>query len=293
MNYKSYGNSIRAWLISFSTLLGFIASPCWADMTTKVGISGGLELFREKEFVGTAVKETGNRYIATAFLDNGGKYDINTTLLYHLEASTYLGQIDYNGRTQSSIPSQNNLPLSSKTDYLGGQAEGILGYRFKISGSPHAIELLGGLGIDTWRRDIHDSTASNGTPTSGITESYNVYYGKIALGYSGMLHNWHSHLIIGFKEPLKIIEHVNLIRAGYDNNVTLHPGNRYSGFIKVEFEPQLKDGKTGNWIISVYYDGYRFDPSDSKPATLNGVSNQTSQPETHIDVYGLQIGYRF
>ena len=78
MNYKSYGNSIRAWLISFSTLLGFIASPCWADMTTKVGISGGLELFREKEFVGTAVKETGNRYIATAFLDNGGKYDINT-----------------------------------------------------------------------------------------------------------------------------------------------------------------------------------------------------------------------
>ena len=140
MNYKTHGNTFRAWLIFVSTLVGFIALPCWADMTTKVGISGGLELFREKEFVGTAVKETGNRYIATGFLDNGGKYDINTTLLYHIEASTYLGQVDYNGRTQSSNPLQNNLPLSSKTDYLGGRAEGILGYRFKISDSPHAIE---------------------------------------------------------------------------------------------------------------------------------------------------------
>ena len=80
---------------------------------------------------------------------------------------------------------------------------------------------------------------------------------------------------------------------GYDSDLTLSPGNTFSGFIKLQLEPQSIDNKPGNLVINVYYDSFRFDPSKAKTVTRNGSPVQVWQPETHMDILGLQLGYRF
>lgn len=279
------------------SLMIFSPSISTAAPAMSFGLSGGLESFQLKEFSSTGtrlVSETGNRFVATTFLDNNKRYDPDISLLYHLEAAAYLGQVNYDGQSQSLDPAQNNLPVNSETDYQGGRAEGLLGYRFKPSIIRHDIELMGGLGVDGWSRRIQDGTASNGSLVSGIKETYRAYYGKVALGFTDLFSSTlHSNLLFGLKLPFSINEEINLRNLGYDNDISLSPGNTYSGFIKLVLEPQPKKEKSGNLIFSAYYDGFRFDPSKSKTVTRNGSPIQIWQPETHIDVFGVQIGYRF
>jgi hypothetical protein len=290
---KLYNSLLRTTTILIFCLLSISTSA----RATSFGISGGVESFHLKEIGSTGtrlVSETGNRFVATALFDNYKRYESEIPLLYHLEASVYLGQVNYDGQSQSLDPAQNNLPVRSQTDYQGGRAEALLGYRFNPSVVPRGIELLGGLGVDSWNRRIQDGTASNGTQISGIKETYRAYYGKAAVGFADLFSpTLHSHLLFGIKMPLNINEEVNLSNLGYDNDVSVSPGNTYSGFIYLVLEPQSKNGSPGNMIFSAYYDGFRFDPSKSKTATRNGSSIQIWQPETHIDVFGVQIGYRF
>jgi hypothetical protein len=287
----------KPWLAAALTLMSLTSPLCMAAPLATVGLSGGIEAFRLKEFDGSGSRlllETGNRYVTTAFLDDGGKYDLAVSIHYHLEASAYWGRVDYDGKSQSVDPSQSNIPLISKTDYQGGRAEALLGYRIKPLGGPRNLDLIGGLGVDGWNRRIHNATASNGTLVSGIEETYRVYYGKIALGLNNLYSSsWRNQLQFGVKLPFNISEDIGLSNVGYDSNLTLSPGNTYSGFIKLQLEPQSKDNKPGNLVINVYYDGFRFNPSKAKTVTHNGSPVQVWQPETHIDILGLQIGYRF
>jgi len=262
-----------------------------------VGLSGGVEAMRVKEFDSSGSRlllETGNRYVTTAFLDDGGKYDPEVPIHYHLEASAYWGQVDYDGKSQSVDPTQSNIPLMTKTDYLGGRAEALVGYRIRPLDGPRSLELIGGLGVDGWNRRIQNATASNGTLVSGIEETYTVYYGKIALGLNNLASSsLRNQLQLGVKLPFYITEDVYLSNVGYDSDLTLSPGNAFSGFIKLQLEPQSIDNKPGNLVINVYYDGFRFDPSKAKTVTRNGTPVQVWQPETHLDILGLQFGYRF
>jgi hypothetical protein len=287
----------KTWLASVIFLMTLASSLCLAAPVATVGLSGGLEAFRLKEFDSTGsrlLSETGNRYVTTAFLDDGARYGGTAPLLYHLEASAYWGQVDYDGKSQSVDPTQGNLPLTSQTDYQGGRADALLGYRFHSSSGPRTIEILGGLGVDSWNRAIHSATTANGTMVSGIEESYTVYYGRIALGLSNLYPStWYSHLQFGVKLPFNISEEINLRKLGYDSDLTVSPGNTYSGFINLIFEPQATNNKSGNLIINVYYDGFRFNPSQTKTVTRNGSPIQVWQPETRIDIFGLKIGYRF
>jgi len=174
MNFLCNGYKNWTWLISVITFAMLTPSVCGAIPLATVGLSGGIEAFRLKEFDSTGARllsETGNRYITTAFLDNGDKYEPKTHLLYHLEASAYWGQVDYDGKSQSVDPAQSSLPLMSQTEYRGGRAEALLGYRFKSSTILRTMELMGGVGGDSWDRRIHSATTSNGTLVSGIEES--------------------------------------------------------------------------------------------------------------------------
>ena len=295
--HRSGHQNHKPWLVSIICLMTFSSSLCLAAPAATIGLSGGLETFRLKEFDSAGdrlLSETGNRYVATAFLDDGAKYNLETPLIYHLETSAYWGQVDYDGKSQSVDPAQSNLPLMSRTDYRGGRAEALFGYRFKASNSPRDIEIIAGTGIDSWSRVIHSATTSNGTLVSGIKETYVAYYGKIALGLSNLYPStWHSYLQFGVKMPFSISEDINLSEVGYDNDLTVSPGNTYSGFVNLALEPRPKDNKSGNLVVRVYYDGFRFNPSQSKTATRGGSPIQVWQPETHIDILGVQIGYRF
>lgn len=294
---KRDGCHKKAWLIAVNFLMILASSVSMSAPTAKVGLSAGLEAFRLKEFDsgGTRLlKESGTRYVTTVFLDDGGTYAVQGALLYRLEASAYWGQVDYDGISQSVDATQNNLALRSKTDYLGGHAEIILGYRFRPANGPRSLEAMGGLGAASWNRSIRNATAANGTPVSGIEENYNVYYGKIALGLNDFLpSSWRNHVQFGVKLPFRINEDVKLSKVGYDDDLTLQPGNTYSGFVKLLLEPRPKDDKSGNLLISVYYDGLRLNPSKAKTVTRNGSPVQVWQPESHMDIFGLQLGYRF
>ena len=297
MKFMYTVGKIRPWLFSIITFAMLTPSLCGATPLATVGLNGGIEAFRLKEFDGTGARllsETGNRYIITAFLDNGDKYDPKAQLLYHLEASAYWGQVDYDGKSQSVDPAQSSLPLLSQTEYRGGRTEALLGYRFRSSISLRTMEVMGGVGGDSWHRRIHSATTSNGTLVSGIEEFYKVFYGKIAFGLSNLLAStWHSQLQFGIKLPFYISEDINLSKVGYDSDLSLSPGKTYSGFISLLLEPRSKNIKTGNPVIRIYYDGYRFDTSKAKTVTRNGSPVQVWQPETHIDTLGIQIGYRF
>ena len=103
---------------------------------------------------------------------------------------------------------------------------------------------------------------------------------------------WYNHVQFGVKIPFNIVETVYLSKLGYDNDLTLNPGNAYSGFLDLQFEPSRGD-KVGNPVFRVYYDAFRFNPSAAKTVISGTRTDQAYQPETRIDVFGLQIGYRF
>ena len=56
--------------------------------------------------------------------------------------------------------------------------------------------------------------------------------------------------------------------------------------------PRLASGR-GNVLVNLYYEGLRLNPSPSKLASRNDSLVSVWQPETHIDVFGVQVGYRF
>ena len=277
--------------------LAAAAFPSKAGTLANVGFSGGLEAYhlREIESTGTRLlSETGNRYTMSIFIDSADQLRNTTPLIFHVEASGYFGRVNYDGKSQSIDPVQSNIPLKSNTTYQGGRVEGLLGYQFDLSNSSRAFEFLGGLGTDFWNRHIDSTVTNTGVFVSGIDETYRVYYGKAAFGIRNpLLSSWQNRLRLGIKVPFRIDESIDLKAVGYDNNLKISPGNNYSFFITFSLNPKPTEKKSGVPIINAYYDSYRFNPSKSKTATRNGIPIQVWQPETHIDIIGLQIGYRF
>ncbi len=273
------------------------SSSANAGSTPAFGFSGGLEYFQLEEVDGTGarlLKESGPRYLISGHLDNSAGYDTAVRWLYHTEVAAYAGSVDYDGQSQSVDPAQGNQPFASNTDYYGLRGEALLGYRRQPFSLPLGVEILGGAGLDVWLRRIQGGLDANGAAINGAEELYRVYYGKIALGLTTLFSStWHGYLQTGLKMPLSISEDVNLSAAGFDSDVTLSPGNAPWGYIKLVIEPRSASNKPGNLLFAVYYDGFRFNRSEAENVTHNGTPIQVLQPETHIDIVGAQIGYRF
>lgn len=279
-----------------------LLSSCWTITTSAdpalapiPAVSGGVEYFHLKEMnlSGTRLlSETGYRYVVRAIVDNAGRYDRSAAFLYHLEFAGYAGPVNYDGQSQSIDPNHDKLPFATTTRYQGMRAAAIAGYRLTPETLSRSLDLLGGVGAEAWRRQIDSGTAIDGTRVSGIEEIYQVYYAKAGIGLSDLWSGgWHDQFQVGLKLPFKIIEDVNLRAAGYDENLRLFPRNAYSGFAQLTLESPRTSG--GDLLLSLYYEGLRLDPSPSKLASHGNSIETVWQPETHIDVFGLQVGYRF
>lgn len=269
-----------------------------ADSAVAPAISGGVEYFHLKELDSNGSRllaETGTRYAISAALDNASRYDPLTPWLYHAEITAYTGQVDYDGLSQSIDPTENNLPFGTDTNYLGARAEAQLGYQVRPAVLSHALQLIAGLGVDGWRRRIHTGFTANGIQVSGTEEIYRAFYGKAALGIADLWSGgWHNQIQAGVKLPIRIVEDVNLRAVGYDNDLSLSPTNAYSGFARLTLEaPRPRNAAGGNLLLSLYYEGLRFDPSPSKLVSRGDTLVSVWQPETRIDVFGVQVGYRF
>lgn len=243
----------------------------------------GVESFRWEEFSGgrRLLSETGPRLVVGFTLDHllqGGHANP-----YALEARAYLGIIDYDGQTQTGVSAKTD------TDYFGASAEAMGGLR--LAGSLR-MDLLGGLGMDTWTRDIQNGVAANGSAVLGYKENYFILYGKLGPGFLFQSEARRAYLQFGLKYPLYTYERAYLTSTGFDSDVELAPGKQLSGYAKWQMNWGRETDKP-RFGVSFYYDSFRFSASASKTVSAAGALYRVHQPESRMDVLGARLEYYF
>ncbi len=112
-------------------------------------LGGGVEAYRWIEYpAGSSInpKETGPRVAVFGNWTQEGDHGV----LFAWRAKLYAGSVDYDTYVISS-----GAPVSTTTDYSGAASEGQAFYRYN-AGS-FKLDQVAGLGVDTWRRRIHNS----------------------------------------------------------------------------------------------------------------------------------------
>ena len=148
----------------FAILLCVSGLPTVVQATERpeASVQFGLQNFSWSEFDYTGaklLKENGPRFAIGAALDNF--QHAGSGVLYGVNVKIYLGVVDYDGQTQSGVSAQTDV------DYFGVNAEVMGGLR--LTGGLH-VDLLGGLGVDTWTRELQDGVTANGTVALGYRE---------------------------------------------------------------------------------------------------------------------------
>lgn len=221
------------------------------------------------------LEENGPRFFIGAAFDNFRRQ--GPGLLYSVSGKIYLGNVDYDGQTQSGIPATTDV------NYFGVNIEALAGHRF---GQRIGVDLFGGLGLDDWARSINDGTTPSGMPVYGYDEYYIIVYGKAGVGFFQLLNGWRYAIQGGVKMPLFTNEYVNL-----GDGVTLEPGLRASAFANVQFD--FGSGRKNRYGVALYYDSYRFSESDPELLIDGGSAFLVVQPRSHMDVFGVRVHYYF
>jgi len=258
-------------------LLGCTATA-QADETNQANVQFGVQSFRWREFDdngGRLLQEKGARFSIGAAFDNYRREDSGT--LYGINGKIYLGSVNYDGQTQSGIPS------TADVSYVGLNIEAQGGYRF---GRRVGLDVFGALGVDEWLRSIQDGRTATGTVAYGYDEYYTILYGKAGLGFFQHLDGWRYLLQGGVKMPLSTSERVDL-----GSGVDLQPGLKPSAFANIQFD--FGSGRHDRFGVALYYDSYRFSESDPELLTSGGSTYLVVQPRSHMDVYGLRLSYYF
>ena len=246
-------------------------------------VNVGVESFRWTEYDAgqRLLRESGPRLTVGLALDHLLHGDLAKP--YAVEIRGYLGFIDYDGQTQAGI--------SAKTDvnYFGVSGEVMGGVR--LAGS-RRVDLLGGLGMDTWTRDIQDGVAADGSPALGYQEDYFILYGKLGPGFLFKNGATRSYLQFGIKYPFFTYERVYLSTIGFDSDVDLKPGKKISGFAKWRISSG-QEGDKSRFGAGIYYDSFRFSASGSKTVTGGSALYSVHQPESRMDVLGARLEYYF
>ncbi len=264
-------------------LSGFL-SVAHADQSPAVSVAGGVEQFVWREFATDQrelLEESGQRFSMAVAYDNLRR--LNSGPVYSLGGKVYVGSVDYDGETQLT-----SIPVQSTTTYFGAQVDALGGYRF--AARLHGLDLLAGGGLDFWLRSIDDTYVQGLGYVSGADEDYYVFNAKFALGYFHEMGQARHYLQAGVKYPFYVYEYA--YSPGSDDLV-LHPRGRASLFAKYQWE--FGSATRNRWGVTFYYDSYRFSQSNVKFDTLNDVPTGfiVWQPESHQDVYGIQVGLYF
>lgn len=248
------------------------------------GFDAGLEYFTWEEFDANGasiLKETGPRFTFGGYLGNMLIQDRG--FMYHVDARIYVGIVDYEGRDS------NQVAFNTDTDYTGMALEGLAGYRLG-SGTVRA-DFIGAAVIDAWRRYINGGTNVNGGSVSALEEYYGIVNLKLGGGPSFHTQTWRGQLHLGVKYPVLTDEYAQLTEIGFEDDAQLSPNGRASGFLS--FTNQFALSADRALSIDVYYDSYRFAPSEMQ-IIFDGTQNKAVwQPESHMDVFGIQAGVRF
>ncbi len=264
-------------LVVFSSVFWF-ASP--DNAFAELRVTAGVERFSWGEYSGGSklLDESGPRYaLGLTWLMEG-----QSGLLCGYNGKFYFNDVTYNGRDS------NGAALSSNTGYQGMLNEGVLHYRVESDIKPdetdrHYLDLVTGLGLDYWVRDIKGSGG-----ISGYKETYMIGFlraGLVMLPVKNGL-----EVAAGFKYPLYLNEKAGFQSAGLadaDLVLTPKPDLSYYGSIGWRFENAVS--------VTFDFDSYRFKESDPVSYTVGGVAaaNPMVQPESRMEVYTLKVGYSF
>ena len=231
-------------------------------------VNVGVESLRWEEFSGgqRLLSETGPRLAVGFALDHLLHGDLANP--YAMEVRGYVGLVDYDGQTQAGVSAKTD------TDYFGVSGEVMGGLR--LAGGLR-MDLLGGLGLDTWSRDIQDGVTANGSTALGYQEDYFILYGKLGPGFLFRSEARRAYLQFGLKYSLYTYERVYLSSIGYDSDVELEPGKKISGFAKWRMS-WGKETDRSRFGASIYYDSFRFSASKSKTVSAAGVLYSVYQP---------------
>ncbi len=233
----------------------------------------GVENFRWQEFDEDGwrlLTEQGPR--VRGGLRLGNSVTLPRGLLYEIDVSAYGGEVDYDGQDSSGVFTASN------SRYTGWIAEVLGGYRVQSRSSIFAADLILGIGVESWRRDIADSQNTNGFSVGGLEEEYTLSYGRLGLGLLWPQWAGESYLQVGARRPVSIDEEVDVF------DVELSPGERWSGYAYYEFRLPRPRGAV---LVRLFYESYRFDASPPEVAGTIVVW----QPESRMDVWGIRIGY--
>lgn len=264
------------WAVPFSV---FAKAP-------QFGFNLGIENFRWKEFDNGAklLEESGNRFTIGGHIGNDHISKKGASFIYDVEGKIYLGTVGYDGQTQSG------LPVKTETQYTGLLIEAITGLRFGFA-EHMGLDLFAGLGFDTWRRDLKNTTLADGTQVSGAEELYLISNFKLGVGPYVQTSKWKGQFRLGIKLPFSTNEYIDSSSSGFVDDVNLSPEGRSSLFVNINNTIKINDRKV--LFVRVYYDSYRFDRSDSELVSDGSTLFLVWQPKSEQDIYGLQVGLSF
>lgn len=181
----------------------------------------------------------------------------------------YAGSVKYKGQEQFT-----GTPAQTTTDYAGFVNELHLLYR---PSAADAVQLVGGLGWDYWRRTI---------PSTSQMEGWSVIFARLGLE-AGTWTKRGWFVGGGLKYPLYTEENAYFQDAGFNQNPPLHPGRELSLYAETGYRFNQR------WKLTGYYDSFRFARSPTVRLTSGGTAFTAHQPRSSMNVLGLRLDYFF
>ncbi|TBR20602.1 MAG: hypothetical protein EPO63_09575 [Candidatus Nitrosotenuis sp.] len=277
INNGVYRFCARMLVLLAAVSVFWLASPnnAFAEMR----VTAGVERYSWGEYSGGGklLDESGPRFaLGLEWLMEG-----RSGLLFGYNGRLYYNDVTYNGRDS------NGTAFSTTTNYQGMLNEGVLHYRVDADIKPedtdrHYLDLVAGLGLDYWVRDIK----GDGVVT-GYKETYTI--GFLRAGLAMLPVKSGLEVAAGLKYPLYLNEKAGFQSAGLadaDLVLTPKPDVSYYGSLGWRFNNGLS--------VTFDFDSYRFKESDPVSYTLGGVAAGSKvQPESRMEVYTFKVGYSF
>jgi hypothetical protein len=267
------------WLLVFGCLAGpfQMASAAEVEGRDNFNVFVGADTFRWEESSGgvALMEDTGWRgHVgigwSNLFIPSGGP--------------VYKAYVKLYGGMPTSECSVAGCGTAEEVDskYLGIQVEGMGGYRF---GTIAGVEIFSGVGLDIWARQIEAGTIVN-----AVDYLFGTLYMKFGVSFLQRFDSFGYFLRAGIKAPLYVYETVDV--TGFDT-ITLTPVPRISPFASLDFT--FGGMPRDRFVLSFYYDTYRFAQSDPEEIKVNSVPTgiYTFQPDTDMSVAGVQLIFGF
>jgi hypothetical protein len=230
-------------------------------------VSGDVEAFKWAEDGSPSVTEKGPRY----GLSWGYRQERDAGWQFAYRGEFRRGTVNYSGAFLFS-----GQPTNARTRYTGllNELQGI--YRFPHS---NGFELLGGLGVDYWERNILPNQR----------EDYALVFTRFGFNIDPRTRRT-LFGGAGVKLPVYVSENAHLDELGFDQNERLNPKGQVSAYANIGYR------FTREWSLMGYYDSYRFGESSGVRATSSsfpGTQFVLFQPASRVDSVGLKLQYEF